>query len=114
MGERRVLVIGSQCKALNRLSFLPKAAEDLYRVMIDPELGGCVSALEGDGLICDPSVDEAIKAIELAFRRASQDEATLFLAFIGHGEYADEDFYLKLKLPFDINERNSCTLDKYS
>jgi len=100
MGERRVLVIGSQCKALNRLSFLPKAAEDLYRVMIDPELGGCVSALEGDGLICDPSVDEAIKAIELAFRRASQDEATLFLAFIGHGEYADEDFYL---LPKDAS-----------
>jgi NACHT domain/Tetratricopeptide repeat len=100
MHQRRVLVIGSQCKALNHLSFLPKAAEDLYKVMIDPELGGCVPALERGGLICDPSVIDAIEAIELAFQRASQDEATFFLAFVGHGEYAGEDFYL---LPKDAS-----------
>jgi len=45
MGQRRVLVIGSQCEALGRLDFLPKAAQELYRVMTDPERGACVSAL---------------------------------------------------------------------
>jgi hypothetical protein len=42
MGERRILLIGSQCDALNPLSFLPKVAEELYGVMTDPKLGGCV------------------------------------------------------------------------
>jgi hypothetical protein len=37
MGERRVLVIGSQCEALHCLPFLPKAAEELYSAMTDPE-----------------------------------------------------------------------------
>jgi tetratricopeptide (TPR) repeat protein len=97
MSERRILVIGSQCDQLGRLSFLPQAAQDLYAVMTDPNLGGCVSALESSGLLCDPSVAEAKRAIKAAFERASQDEATLFLAFIGHGEYAGEDFYLLVK-----------------
>ena len=30
MGKRRILVIGSQCNAIPRLSFLPMAAKDLY------------------------------------------------------------------------------------
>jgi Tetratricopeptide repeat/NACHT domain len=100
MGERRILLIGSQCDALNSLSFLPTVAEDLYEVMIDPRLGGCVPALESNGLLLDPSVDASRKAVEIAFQRASKDEATLFLVFIGHGEWADEDFYL---LPKDAS-----------
>ena len=100
MGERRILLIGSQCDRLNHLSFLPKVAEDLYEVMIDPQLGECVPAPETAGLLLDPSVDTSMEAIETAFRRASQDEATLFLVFIGHGEYAGEDFYL---LPIDAS-----------
>src|SRR5512147_215396 len=50
MGERRILVIGSQCACLPQLSFLPRAAEDLYAVMTDPDLGGCVPALSEGGL----------------------------------------------------------------
>jgi len=52
------------------------------------------SALEGNGLLRDPSIDEAREAIVTAFRQSSEDGATLFLVFIGHGEHADEDFYL--------------------
>ena len=43
--NRRLLVIGSQCEALGdtaRLEFLPRAAEELYAVMIDPDLGQCL------------------------------------------------------------------------
>jgi hypothetical protein len=95
MGQRRILVIGSQCRALGRLSFLPQAAQDLYEVMTDSNLGGCVSALGGRaGLLIDPSVKDAKDAIKTAYRSAAQDEATLFIAYIGHGERAGEDFYL--------------------
>ena len=99
MGERRILVIGSQCEAARQpLSFLPSLAQDLYAVMTDTELGRCVPALDEGALLVDPSVGEARDAIETAFQRASKDEATLFLAFIGHGEYVGSDFYL---LPCD-------------
>jgi len=76
------------------LPFLPQAAQDLYAVMTDPERGGCVSALEGDGLLINPTVTDAKDAIKWAYRRASKDEATLFITYIGHGERAGEDFYL--------------------
>ena len=98
MGQRRVLVIGSQCEALGRLDFLPKAAQELYRVMTDPERGECVSALEDDGLLIDPSVKDGKDAIKTVYKRAAKDEATLFIAYVGHGERAEEDFYL---LPLD-------------
>ncbi|WP_052494251.1 tetratricopeptide repeat-containing protein [Nitrosospira sp. NpAV] len=94
MSERRILVIGSQCRALSQLGFLPQAACELYRVMIDPERGACVSALEGEGLLLDPTVRDTKDAIKKAYLRAAKDEATLFIAYIGHGERADEDFYL--------------------
>ena len=37
-GNRRILVIGSQCASLPPLSFLPQAAMDLHAVMTDPEV----------------------------------------------------------------------------
>ena len=80
MSERRVLVIASQCEALGHLYFLPHAAEDLYNVMIDPERGACIPALDQEGLLIDPTVAEAKNAIKEAYRRASKDEATLFVA----------------------------------
>jgi len=92
--QRRILVIGSQCRALGHLDFLPQAAEDLYKVMIDPERGECVPALEGGGLLIDPSVNQAKDAIKQAYRRAAKDAATLFIAYIGHGEKSSEDYYL--------------------
>jgi hypothetical protein len=94
MGQRRILVIGSQCNHMAPLSFLPKAAQDLYGVMTDPVLGGCAPALKDNGLMLDPSVEEARTAIEQAFQQASRNDDTLLLAYIGHGEYAGDDFYL--------------------
>ena len=82
MSERRILVIGSQCEALGQLGFLPQAAWELYQVMIDPERGACVSALEGAGLIIDPSVNDTKDAIKKAYHRAARDEATLFIAYM--------------------------------
>ena len=100
MGGRNLLVIGSQCERLPKLSFLPEVATRLYEVMTDPERGACQPALDPSGLVIDPTVDAAKTAIEMAFERAANDEATLLLAFIGHGEQVpeDDDFYL---LPTD-------------
>jgi hypothetical protein len=98
MTERRILVIGSQCQALQELPFLPRVAHELYAVMTDPERGACVSAIEGGGLLLNPSVNDAKRAIRSAYRRAAIDEAALFVAYIGHGERAYDDYYL---LPLD-------------
>lgn len=94
MSERRVLVIGSQCQALQELPFLPRAAQELYAVMTDPERGACVSALEDEGLLLDPGITDAKEAIRIAYQRAAKDEAALFIAYIGHGEQAYDDYYL--------------------
>jgi len=94
MSERRILVIGSQCEARQHLNFLPHAARDLYTVTTDRERGDCVSAIDGEGLLIDPTVREAKEAIRGAHQRAAKDEATLFIAYIGHGEHVEEDFYL--------------------
>jgi hypothetical protein len=68
--------------------------------MTDPERGACQPALDPSGLVIDPTVAEAKKAIRTAFERAANDGATLLLAVIGHGEQVTEDgdFYL---LPVD-------------
>jgi hypothetical protein len=97
MGQRRILVIGSQCQQLGRLAFVPESAQRLFEVMTHPDLGGCVQALldgQGSGLLLDPTVEEARKALRNSFRRASDDQATLFLAYIGHGHADGDDFYL--------------------
>jgi tetratricopeptide (TPR) repeat protein len=94
MGQRRILVIASQCEALRHLDFLPQVAQDLYGVMTDPDRGGCVPAVAEQGLLVDPTTSDARKAIKDAFRRASVDGATLLFAWIGHGEFTGNDFYL--------------------
>jgi Caspase domain len=94
MGKRRLLVIGSQCDALEPpLSFLPEVAERLYAVMLDPALGECVPALSA-ALLRDPTVKQVKDALRSAFKLASQNDDTLLIAFIGHGSYAGKDFYL--------------------
>lgn len=100
VGGRNLLVIGSQCKSLPKLSFLPDVAAKLYETMTDLERGACRPALDPSGLVIDPTVEEAKKAIRTAFERAADEEATLLLAVIGHGEQVKEDgdFYL---LPTD-------------
>ena len=69
MGERRVLVIGSQCEALKPpLSFLPNLAKDLYEVLTDKDRGGCVPVLpEKDSPLLNRGVDETRSAIIKAF-----------------------------------------------
>jgi len=98
-------VVASQCDSLNLLSFLPDAGHQVSGALLDPEIGGCVPALEdGRGLLVDPTMVELDDALVEAFERASEDEATLFLSLVGHGEYADDDFYFLTKdtgLPVD-------------
>ncbi len=63
MGERRVLIIGSQCQQLPPLSFLPEVAHELYAVLTTSDLGGCGSALPGqNGLLINPPVEQTYTA----------------------------------------------------
>ena len=101
MGERRALVLASQCEALtsSRLDFLNDYANELYKVLTEPGLGDCVSALNsGSGLLINPMLDWMETAVQTALEKASQDEATLVLAFLGHAYSDGEDLYL---LPYD-------------
>jgi tetratricopeptide (TPR) repeat protein len=94
MGDRRSLVISSQCVALGKLSFIPEVAHALDKVLRNPALGCCLAALDdGRSILLDPTLPEMDGAIAAAIARASRDRATLFLAFVGHGEYSDRDFY---------------------
>ena len=100
MSERRALVIGSQCQGLpnSPLPFLPAYAEQLYATLLDPQLGACRPALPDSGLIIDPTLREMTAVIKTAVMLASDDAATLFIAFISHAVSADSDLYL---LPWD-------------
>jgi hypothetical protein len=94
MGQRRALVIGSQCDVLPKLAFLPARAQDLYAVLTDPTIGQCLSALGNQsGLMIDNTVDEVYAAIETAFQRASDQCDTLVIALIGHGWGQQKKFY---------------------
>lgn len=99
MAGRRVLIIGSQCDDLGRLSFLPTVAERLHELMINGpgECSGVV--LEGcpDGLLLDPTVAEAKAAIESAVREAAGAGVALILAYVGHGDLYRGRFYLRTK-----------------
>lgn len=97
--RRRVLVIGSQCPALGegfRLSFLPELAEELYELLIDPDLGACAPALVDrprGALLIDPPSADIDAALREAFRQANDDGAMLLVALIGHGLVRQRDFY---------------------
>ena len=94
MGQRRALVIGSQCDVLPKLAFLPACAQDLYEVLTHPGIGQCLSALgDQSGLMIDKTVDEVYTAIETAFQRASDQCDTLVVALIGHGWGQQKKFY---------------------
>ena len=104
MGQRRALVIGSQCDALENLPFLRARAQDLYAVLTNPEIGQCVSALGGQpGLLMDGTIKKVETAITRAFRRASKHSDTLIVALIGHG-WGDQQkeifFYLAKNSPY--------------
>ncbi len=79
------------------MSFLPGAAREVAETLLDPSIGGCVPALPDTPLLVDPSVTELDAAVTEAFERASADEATLFIALVGHGEYTYDDFYFLVR-----------------
>lgn len=91
--RRRVLVIGSQCDALPRLSFLPRLADELYEVLADPQLGACTPALPRQGPLHDPTLPELVDALERAFEAGDAEGAMLLLALVGHGIARGSDFY---------------------
>ena len=98
MRGRHALVIGSQCAAKPKLSFLPGLANELYAVLVDPLLGACEPAAPDlSGPLLDPSLATMQEHLNTAFGRASAAGATLFVAFIGHGEVGlgdNSDFFL--------------------
>ncbi len=93
-----MLVVGSQCDAVDlELSVLPGAAHELADVLARPDLGGCTPALPTGPALIDPTAAELDDALTAAIRRAHEEQATLFLVFIGHGGVEDDDFYLLAK-----------------
>ncbi|WP_328611680.1 tetratricopeptide repeat protein [Amycolatopsis sp. NBC_00345] len=96
MPGRLLLVIGSNWGDRPALSFLPQEARKLYASMLAPQPGQCEPALPSpkSSLLLDPSLSQLDKAIEDAFAEAAAREATLFLAFTGHGMTSGDDYYL--------------------
>ena len=102
MGERRALIIASQCEARHHLGFLPEVAAELRDVVMDARLGCCVPAVSdwdeprvSRGLVTDPTVDQTERLLEVAFRAASDEEATLFIAYLGHAVERDGELFLQ-------------------
>ncbi|MFE9577970.1 tetratricopeptide repeat protein [Nocardia sp. NPDC006044] len=93
MGGRLALVVGSECVALGELGFTGELATGLYGSLT--EAGGWRSATETDGPVLNPTAAQLVTAVDEAFEAAGQRQATLLLAFIGHGVATSaEDFYL--------------------
>ncbi|MFF8378663.1 tetratricopeptide repeat protein [Streptomyces sp. NPDC015661] len=106
--ERRALVIASHWDVLeqkdeDRLTLLEAHAGELRDLLLDPARGACVPA-RGDGLLLNPeSVDEVTAALDEAFEDASAAEASLVLAFLGHGHAPDSGPFL---FPVRTSPRN--------
>ncbi|MEW1774415.1 hypothetical protein [Streptomyces sp. NPDC086777] len=85
---RHLLVVAPQCADLGPLDGLEEVAGALHGALADGSVGGCVSALPAEpSLLCGPDVGQARmeKAVRTAAERAGRAEATLVLAFLGHG-----------------------------
>jgi hypothetical protein len=104
MGQRRLLAVGSQFKGRPDLSFLPELIEDFYKAMLDPDMGNCIPVFddESSSLLYNPSVADFKQALKKAFKVAAEEQSTLLLIFLGHGETVGNDLYL---LPKDASER---------
>lgn len=75
---------------------LPAAAHDLGEVLAS-DRGRCAPALPSGAVLIDPVARELDQALVEAMREAHEQRATLVLAFIGHGGFEDDDFYLMAK-----------------
>src|ERR1700685_2495323 len=97
MGERRALLIGVQNDRFGRLDFVPEVVRDLHAVVLDRRYGAWRPARpEGRELLTGPAATQAavMTALDEAMASAGQDQATLFVYFLGHGHKEDQDFYL--------------------
>ena len=65
-------MVGSQCRAMPDLTFLPELASELHDVLVDPQRGACEPALPDGGLLCDPSRDELLSALDGRTRRPTR------------------------------------------
>ncbi len=98
MAGRLALVMCSDWGDHPALSYLPEAARRLARSLTSPKHGQCDPALpDGRALLVNPTAHELDDAIRTAFARASELEATLILAFTGHGITVGDDYYLLAK-----------------
>ncbi|MFF7775005.1 hypothetical protein ACFZCG_11285 [Streptomyces tanashiensis] len=87
---RHALVIATQCPAAKQqLSNLVTRANELHRLLTDPEIGAC-SPSDPDGGLALRSGEASQRQIEDAVRaaahRADEAGAVLVLAFLGHGQ----------------------------
>jgi Caspase domain len=97
MGERRALVIGARNDRFGVLDFVDDVVAELHRALVDTERGACVPALPDgrDLLTGDRATSAGIdSALADAISAAAADQATLFVYFLGHGQQANQDFYL--------------------
>lgn len=87
------MVVGSECVALGELGFTGELATGLYASLT--EVGGWRAATDRDGPVLNPTAAQLVTAVDEAFAAAARRQATLLLAFIGHGVATNaEDFYL--------------------
>ncbi|AFU01929.1 tetratricopeptide repeat protein [Nocardia brasiliensis] len=93
MGGRLALVVGSECVALGELGFTAALAGDLYSGL--RRSGGWSAATGTTGPVLNPTAAELVSVMDEAFRVASEQRATLLVAFIGHGVATGAgDFFL--------------------
>ncbi|MEU6555867.1 hypothetical protein ABZ915_37310 [Streptomyces sp. NPDC046915] len=87
---RHALVVATQCPAAGQeLSGLLTRAEELHRLLTDPEIGACVpSDPDGGGALRSGEVTarQIEDGVQAAARRANEAGAELVLAFLGHGQ----------------------------
>ena len=108
--RRLALVIGSQCKALQELSFLPvgpgpmdvralpgdrRLLVELRDVLVDGP-GDCdalteLDGLSGPGLLLNPTAVQARAALQAAMSAAHDAEAVLVLHLLAHGTGRQDD-----------------------
>lgn len=77
-----------QCRAEQELARLAEAAGGLCSVLIDETLGACKPGLPDGRVILsgeDLTADDINEKVRIAIRHAGENDATLVLAFLGHG-----------------------------
>ncbi|MFI7002364.1 tetratricopeptide repeat protein [Nocardia sp. NPDC050175] len=107
MGGRLALVVGSECDALGELGFVAELTGGLYERL--SRLGGWQSAIDVEGPLLDPTVEELKAAVAQACSVASERQATLLISFLGHGVAAQRSLFFLLAKDSDPSRLNSDT-----